>query len=204
VTRIIALAALLTAGVVGAAPRAFVSAGTSLTYGYAHDATPYPARLATLMGVPAVNMGIGGDRLATIIARWQTYAKPFPYRWSVLEGGTNDLHFDSANGTTLWATFQAWVEEALAAGHRVVIVKIPPRWGSAGWTADMETQRLAFNAAADAFVAANPSVRKVDSDTVLGTGSPVALQASFDYGDDLHLNGTGMQALAAAVRSAAL
>jgi len=123
----------------------------------------------------------------------------FPYKWLVAEGGTNDIYFDAATGAALWTTFQAWVEEAEAAGMQVVIITIPPRWGSSGWTADMETERLAFNTLALAYGVSHPSALVVNSDTSLGTGSPVALQASFDSGDALHLNGTGMQALAQAV-----
>lgn len=40
----------------------------------------------------------------------------FPYRVLVAEGGTNDLAFDAADGNALWSTFEAWIEEAQAAG----------------------------------------------------------------------------------------
>ncbi|HEX8705517.1 MAG TPA: hypothetical protein VF815_42175 [Myxococcaceae bacterium] len=66
--------------------------------------------------VNVVNFGINGDRLATIISRWRSYAKMFPYRVLVAEGGTNDLAFDAADGNALWSTFEAWIEEAQAAG----------------------------------------------------------------------------------------
>lgn len=178
---------------------AIVCCGTSLTYGYDHDATPYPARLEALRGVQVVNMGVGGDRIATIVSRWQSFAKDFPYRWLVAEGGTNDLHLDAATGADTWNVMETWLEEAEATGLQIVLVKIPPREGSSGWTAGMETERLDFNSRADTWAADHPDVRIVESDVVLGTGTPVALQVEYDSGDHLHLSGTGMQTLAQAV-----
>lgn len=181
---------------------AIVCAGDSLIYGYDHDATPMPTRLEALRGVQVVNMGVGGDRISTIVARWQAFAKPYPYKWLVAEGGTNDIHLFSSTGADAWTAMEAWLEEAEADGLRIVLVKIPPRWGSAGWTAPMETERLDFNSRADVWAADHPNVRVINSDSVLGTGSPKALQVAYDSGDHLHLNGTGMQALAAAISSA--
>jgi lysophospholipase L1-like esterase len=200
VIRVITILCLLSAP--AWAGTAIVWPGTSLTYGYDHDATPPPTRLETLRGVDVVNMGVGSDRVSSIYARWQAYAKPFPYRWIVMEGGTNDLFLDSATGEDTWATFETWAEEAMAAGFQLVLVKIPPRWGSSGWTASMETERLDFNDRLDTWAAANPTVRVVESDAVLGTGSPVALQVAYRNADLLHLSATGMQTLAAAVSTA--
>lgn len=204
--RLLVLAVALAASTTYAAPNGSAWCGTSLAYGYSHNATPPAERLATLLGHPVANCGVGSDRLASIVTRWQTYFKPFLYRRLIAEGGTNDLHLDSANGTTLWGTFRDWADDARARRSdgggevQIVIITIPPRWGSAGWTADMETQRLAFNTLALAYAAANPSVRIVNSDTCLGTGSPVELQAALRNADLVHFSAAGMQALAQCVR----
>lgn len=194
------LAALLLAGLSEARPRAVVCSGTSLTFGLNHNPTPYPARLEALLGVPVENLGISSARLSAIVTQWERYAKPYPYRVVVLEGGTNDLAGVGGapiTGAAAWAIFQGWIQDAEEDGFTVVAVLIPPRWGSGGWTADMETERVAFNNELRAYVASNPSVKLLDSDLVLGDGaSPPALQAAYDYGDKLHLDGDGMQALA--------
>lgn len=193
-----ALAVLLMAPVVEART-AIVCSGTSLTNGYVYDATPYPARLATAAGVNAINFGVNGDRLANIVLRWRNYAKVFPYRVLVAEGGTNDLAFDAADGVTLWGTFEDWIEEAQAAGFTVVLVLIPPR-SDVAWTGDMETQRLAFNAAGRAYQGTHPSVLMIDSDVLLGDGgTPVELNPLYRCVDELHLCAAGMQVLANAI-----
>lgn len=179
--------------------RAIVCCGTSLTFGYYQNATPYPERLATVTGLPVVNLGVGSTRLATIIPRWESYGLPFPFDVLVAEGGTNDMGLDGALAADLWPVFQAWIEDAVAAGRRVVAVSIPPRWNSPNWDAGKETERLAFNQSLADYVAAHPAVGMVDSDSLLGSGSPRALQGPFDYGDHLHMSGDGMQVLAEAV-----
>lgn len=194
------LLTLLSLSASAASKPAVVCDGTSLTFGYSQATPTFPQRLATATGRPVANLGIGGARLAAIVLRWQTYAKTFPYGVLVAEGGTNDLALDSANGTTLAATFTAWIDEALAAGQRVVAVTVFPRAGSPDWDNTKETERLAFNAAVRAYVVLHPQVMLVDGDVLLGDGAaPPALRGAVDYGDHLHLNGTGMQDLADAV-----
>lgn len=187
---------------------AIITVGDSLTFGYAHDSTPYPARLATLTGRPVVNGGIGYDRLSQISSRYTQYFSPFPYGECVLEGGTNDLDLDAASGATVGAAFLAIADAMRTAGClRVVGVLVPPRWGSSGWTSGEDTERLAANAAIVAGKSSRSWFATVDSDAVLGDGGAlpdggvqqIGLATAYDYGDHLHLNGTGMDALAAAV-----
>jgi len=191
--------------------RTILCIGDSITFGYAHDATPYPARLATLLSRAVVNMGTGFDRLSQIASRYSQYCAPFPYDAGVLEGGTNDLGLDSTSGSTVAAAFLTIADAMRASGmDRVVGVLVPPRAGSSGWDNTKEAQRLAANIAISAGAETRPWLRIVDSDAVLGDGaSPPALVAAFDYGDHLHLSGgaddpetSGMSALAVAVAAA--
>lgn len=199
--RLLLLFVLMPALAGAAVPRTkLVFVGTSLTYGYTFDSTPYPARTGAALGVKVANMGVGGDRMAAIYQRWQLYAKNFPYRAVVIEGCTNDLDMDGTTGAACWTTTQTFIEEAVAAGQTVVLVPIPPRWGHINWTNGEETQRVAFNAAATSYVDAHPAVLMVDVNTVLGNGStPPGLNPAYDWADHLHLNAAGMQALADAV-----
>lgn len=177
-----------------------IAVGDSLTYGYVQNPSPYPTRLSTLLSQPVVNLGWGGDRLASMRSRWQQYGKPFPYLAVVIEGGTNDIFFDSTPGATLWATTSAWITEAKGVGQRVIVVLIPPRWGGGGWTNEKEIERNAYNDAVRAYVLANPDVLLMDSDVVLGDGAtPPSLQLSYNYGDYTHLTSAGLQALAVGV-----
>jgi lysophospholipase L1-like esterase len=197
--RLSLLLCLLSLSVHAAVPaKAICWGGDSLTFGYPQNSNPAPARLADTMGVPVVNIGVGGDVLSSIYARWQQICQPFPYRVTVLEGGTNDLALGNS-AASRWVTLQAWIDTAEAAGTVAVVVLVPPRWGSGGWTSDMETERLTLNASISSYAALHPAVKLVESDTVLGTGSPRALQVTYDYGDHVHLTSAGLQALADAV-----
>lgn len=193
---------VLTPALAVAAPQKtkLVFVGTSLTYGYTFDSTPYPTRTGTALGVKVANMGVGGDRMAAIYQRWQLYAKASPFRAVVIEGCTNDLDMDGATGAACWNTMRTFCEEAEAAGQICVLVPVPPRWGHINWTNGEETERVALNTALAAYVAAHPAVLMVDVDTVLGNGStPPGLNPAYDWADHLHLNAAGMQALANAV-----
>jgi lysophospholipase L1-like esterase len=201
----LSLAVLLISTVAAAAPirTAGVMCGTSLTYGYTQDATPITARLATLEGVPVVNMGVGGDVASNIALRGIRYAVPFAYAFAVWEGCTNDFGLNGALAVDCWATTLTWVAAVEGAGTQAVILTVPPRQGSSGWSAPKETQRLAYNTLARNYGVSHPSAIIVDLETLLGDGAtPPALNNTYDYGDDLHLNGAGMQVAAAAIYGA--
>lgn len=184
--------------------RAACMVGDSLTYGYTFDSTPIPDRLADLTGKPVVNMGVGSNLSTNISARYTRYCSPYLYKVAIWEGCTNDLDA-GVSGATCWATTEAWVEAVEAAGQVAVVLTVFPRWGHANWTSDEETQRLDYNSRATTYVASHPSVILVNMESVLGDGAtPPALKVAYDWGDHLHINGTGMQAAAEAIYGAAV
>lgn len=183
------------------ARRAWVAVGDSITYGYAHDATPYPERLATLLSVPVVNMGVGGDTAANINTRFTNHASQYPYRGVIIEECINDLIAGTA-GATCWTATEAAADAARSAGFLVVLVTAIPCGNYVGWDGTKETERDAYNTSLRAYVAAHPSdTFLIDLDTVVSDDGNT-IKAAHDYGDGLHLDGDGMQALAAAVAAA--
>jgi lysophospholipase L1-like esterase len=193
-----ACAAVLLAGVTSASPkRAWVAIGDSITYGYSHDATPYPVRLAALLDAPVVNMGIGSDTAANINTRLTNYGIPYPYRGVLIEECINDL-ISSTSGATCWTATEAAVDAAVAAGFLVVLMTAIPCGNYVGWDGTKETQRDAYNALVRAKAAADPThVLLLDLDTVVSDNGNT-IRAADDYGDGLHLDASGMQNLAAA------
>jgi lysophospholipase L1-like esterase len=182
-----------------AAPRrAWAAVGDSITNGHSFDASPYPLRLATLLNAPVVNMGIGGELAASINTRFTTYVLPYPYKGVIIEECINDLIAGTA-GATCWTATEAAANAAIAAGFIVVLVTAVPCGNYASWNGTKETERDAYNAAMRAYAAARPGqVLLLDGDTVLSDDTNT-IKAAYDYGDGLHLDGDGFQALAAAI-----
>lgn len=197
--RILALLFVLLAMSADASPkRAWLAIGDSITYGYAHDATPYPVRLATLLGVPVANMGIGGETAANINTRLTNYGIPYPYKGVIIEECINDLIAGTA-GATCWTATEAAADAARTAGFLVVLVTAIPCGNYVGWNGAKETQRDAYNTSLRAYVTAHPGEAfLVDLDTVVSDDG-TTIRAADDYGDGLHLDASGMQALAQAI-----
>lgn len=177
--------------------RAWVAMGDSITNGYAFDATTYPMRLATLLGVPVVNMGVGGEVAANINTRFTTYALPFPYRGVIFEECINDL-IAGTSGATCFTATEAAVDAAVSAGFMVVLMTAIPCGNYSGWNGTKETQRDAYNALVRAKAAAEPAhVLLLDLDIVVSDDGNT-IRAEDDYGDGLHLDASGFQKVAAA------
>lgn len=191
-----ALVLILLASIAHATPRtAWVAVGDSITYGYAHDATPYPRRLSALLGVPVVNMGVGGEVAASINTRTTNYALPYPYKGIIIEECINDL-ITGTSGATCWAATDAAIDAALAAGMLVVVMTAIPCGNYSGWNGTKETQRQAYNTSVRAKAAADPvHVLLLDLDEVVSDDG-LTIRAADDYGDGLHLDASGMQAIA--------
>jgi lysophospholipase L1-like esterase len=178
------------------APRTLVVApGDSITWGLGYDSTPYTARLATMTGRTVMNMGQGGNLLQLIRERWEREGNFPAVEWCLIEGGVNNLRA-GWTGADTWAETRTLLEDAHAAHQRAAVFTIFPFGGMAGFTADMEVQRQAYNAALKAYATAH-GVVVIDGDAFLSDGSsPPQLLAGVNWGDGLHLNGTGFQALA--------
>jgi lysophospholipase L1-like esterase len=179
-----------------AAPRrAWAAVGDSITNGHSFDASPYPLRLATLLNAPVVNMGIGGELAASINTRFTTYVLPYQYKGVIIEECINDLIAGTA-GATCWAATEAAVDSAVAAGLLVVLVTAVPCGNYASWNGTKETERDAYNTLVRAKAAANPSrILLLDLDTTVSDDGNT-IRAADDYGDGLHLDGSGFQAVA--------
>jgi lysophospholipase L1-like esterase len=189
------LLVLVSTAAMASPKRAWVAVGDSITYGYAHDATPYPKRLATLLGENVVNMGVGGEVAATINTRATTHALAYPFKGVIIEECINDLIAGTA-GATCWTATEAVADSFRSAGFLVVLVTAIPCGNYASWSGAKETQRDAYNALLRAYVAAHPAdTFLVDLDTAVSDDGNT-IRAADDYGDGLHLNGTGMQNLA--------
>jgi lysophospholipase L1-like esterase len=197
--RHIPLLMLLLASLAVASPkRAYVAMGDSITNGHAFDASTYPARLEALLGVPVENMGVGGELAASINTRFTAYVLPYPYRGVIFEECINDL-IAGTSGATCWTATQAAADAARAAGMTVVLVTAIPCGNYAPWNGTKETQRDAYNTALRAYVAAHPSdTFLVDLDLVVSDDTDT-IKAAYDYGEGLHLNGAGFQAVAEAI-----
>jgi lysophospholipase L1-like esterase len=181
--------------------RAWVAVGDSITYGYAHDATPYPVRLSELLGVPVANMGIGGDTAANINTRFTSYALPYPYKGVIIEECLNDL-IAGTSATTCWEATATAVDAALAEGFLVVLVTAIPCGNYVGWNGTKETERGVYNLNVRTKAESDPAhIFLVDLDEVVSDDG-TTIKAAYDYGDGLHLDGDGMQALAQAVADA--
>lgn len=185
--RALLLVAVLACLPAASAPRrAICMTGDSLTYGYTFDATPIALRLATLMDVPVVNMGIGSDIAVNISARWTRYCASYPYAYAIWEGCTNDFGVSSALAVDCWATTQSWITAVEAAGHTAIVLTVFPRGGSGAWTDAKETQRLAYNALAAAYAISHPSMILVDPESALGdsaTGASGTVTLGGNAGD---------------------
>lgn len=185
-------------------PRAVVAVGDSLTDApLPPDVHPrWPEVLATrLVGVPVANAAIAGNR----VLLEGGFGRPLVERFDrdvlsrsgvgtvVLLAGTNDLARD-LSGEQLVDELAGLVQRSRAAGHRVVLVTIPP-------AADRTPAQQAARREVNAWIrSASAADLVVDADLVLRSPADVeALRPAFDYGDGLHLSAAGQRALGEAV-----
>lgn len=159
------------------------------------------SRLGGSLGV--ANEGISGNRLAaagagpSALQRLQRDVVDLPGGTTLfLYEGTNDIA-GGADATAVLSAMQSIVSSAHGAGLHVVGATIIPRAGAVLWTPLMEAYRQQVNMAVrgggvfDAYV-------DFDQVVALGGAGPV-MNPSFDCGDHVHPNPTGLAAMGNAV-----
>ena len=181
-----------------------VALGDSITDGYCTGGDAHQrwtdvlaARLGGTLGV--ANEGISGNRLEgggagpDALTRLQRDVLSVPGVTTLfVYEGTNDIA-GGADGTTVLNAMASIVSTAHAAGLHVVGATIIPRAGSILWTPVMEAYRQQVNLAIrqgtvfDSFV-------DFDQVVALGGVGPV-MDPSFDCGDHVHPNATGLAAM---------
>lgn len=181
-----------------------VALGDSITDGYcttpdAHQR--WTDVLASRLGgaLAVANEGISGNRLEgggsgpDAESRLQRDVLSLPGATTLfVYEGTNDIG-GGADGTTVLNAMHSIVSSAHAAGLHVVGATIIPRAGAAVWTPVMEAYRQQVNL----------TIRQgtvfdefVDFDKVEATGGVVPIMnPSFDCGDHVHPNATGLAAM---------
>lgn len=115
------------------------------------SATVYPRapeRYATDTGRTVDNWAVNGATLQTDCeAQWTNWAARSNPQQIVEWCGTNDIIIGGATGDATWNALDAWLEGTLLpTGAHVVLVNLTPWKGYSGYSAGLNTQRLAFNA----------------------------------------------------------
>lgn len=111
----------------------------------------------------------------------------------LIEQGTNDLSAGTTAATLYNERAIPFVATAKAAGFYVVLNSVLPR-DDAGWNADKERERQAYNAMVRANAAGADAINDVASDAQIGDA---AIPGASFFADRLHLNARGQQRLAA-------
>jgi len=186
--------------------------GDSITFGNVSAPTRPPYELQKLIATlpplsrSVLNGGFGGDDVAAMKVRWDSYMSRQGWGTLVFLGGINDLRIGISAADT-YATAVQILDDARAKGMRVVVVGILP-WAnySVNWTAGKQAQTDAYNALLASWATANgQSYVSTDSlgEPVVDGGTGMALKAIYDSGDGLHPNAAGSVALATLVAGAA-
>jgi lysophospholipase L1-like esterase len=163
--------------------------GDSNTLNYAQYMPP-----VTLTSAHFTNDGVSGDTTTQMLARWPAISATRPTH-VVIMGGTNDRTLSAAVATQ---NLTIIVEDARARGIKVVLLTVLPFSGASGYSAGQETIRTTINTAIRAY-GSTAGVTVIDTDVFGNGATPPALATAYDVGDHLHLNTTGMAALAALV-----
>jgi lysophospholipase L1-like esterase len=181
-----------------------IALGDSITDGYCTGLDAHQRWTDVLAGrlggsLAVANEGISGNRLEgggagpDALSRLQRDVLSLPGGTTLfVYEGTNDIG-GGADGTTVLNAMQSIVTSAHNAGLHVVGATIIPRAGSILWTPVMEAYRQQVNLAIrqgtvfDSFV-------DFDKVVALGGVGPI-MDPTFDCGDHVHPNSTGLAAM---------
>ena len=191
-----------------AATGAIVTLGASITDGYttANDANQrWPDDLAARiqhagLNVGVLNEGISGNDLLVDGPGSESALHRFARDVTDQSGATwvvmsddpiNDICGGNTNGASLVAGLQQIVEDAHAAGLKIICSTLTPFGGYGAWSSDGETARAQVNS----FVRGSGCDAVLDQDTAThDPNNPTAFLAAYDSGDHLHPNAAGDRA----------
>lgn len=173
--------------------------GESISRGYGTNNNPWPRMVAERLGGHVKLLTCAGDgvTLSGAMSPDPYYVTNYARKICVVFIGTNDLDNGTA-GATLESSLNTFCAARRTTGWQVVLINCLPRAVQGSWSADNETQRLAYNAAiaanwasyADAYIDAAGDARL---STVNGTW----------YSDSVtHLNAGGASVIAEKVEKA--
>jgi lysophospholipase L1-like esterase len=204
--------ALSGTGLVCSSETRVAALGDSITGNAADQFGPssYPELLETGLGGTAKvrNFGLGGDTAVGAASRYASTIRGRGWNIVVIEICTNDFTA-GATGAACWATVEALADDILEeSGTRLILSTVMPRAGSVNYDATMQDNIDDFNLSVVAYVAAKALThpgRVRLADLHLATRDPSApdeLLPAYDYGDHLHPNAAGLQAIADTVLAA--
>lgn len=200
-------------GLVCSTENRIAALGDSITGNAADQFGPssYPELLETGLGGTAKvrNFGLGGDTAAGAASRYASTIRGRGWNVVVIEICTNDFTAGTS-GAACWATVEALADDILDDGAKLVLTTVMPRAGSINYDAAMQDSIDDFNLSVTAYVAAKAlthpgRVRLADLNAALrDPSSPLSLLPAYNYGDNLHPNAAGLQAIADTVLAAIL
>lgn len=178
-----------------------VMLGDSITRSDLSAPTRLPLALASAKRRVVINAGVTGDTASLCRARFDASISGEAYGALVLLCSVNSINY-GLTAAEVWTDLQSIAEKARLAGIKVVLVKTTPWATYSGWTAGKQAETDALWTTMQSYCSTYPaSVACVSTDS-LGSGIPLALKASSDSGDHLHLSAAGSGALASLIAAA--
>lgn len=179
-----------------------IAMGDSITQGPGNSVTPWIRKVGQLREPTLACRNAGRATLMTpaIASLWTSrFATLRQWDYVVLLSGVNDLR-NGYLAATVWTSQKGIVDDALARGSKVILLRVTP-WGTwPDWTAAKQIQSDELWVTQQAYCAADPTrIQCLDTHPVLKDPSnPNNLLPAYSL-DGLHFNQGGNDALATAV-----